>query len=205
MNVIPELKVTKSRLQQSGVADSVYTSESLSIEEVQGFSLVRMRAVNGSEDRGADPDIPAATGDCCGQDPAILCLGPGEWVIFSETRSAQELLPDPRDSTGQGHLFAWDQTDGLAVIRIGGEAAPWLMRKNSALDFHVTASTGPHCAQCKFGKIGTIVHFHRDENGKGIFDLVVDRSLARYLWTLLVATARHARELENDQPTGGGT
>ncbi|HKJ18156.1 MAG TPA: hypothetical protein VJ984_12445 [Xanthomonadales bacterium] len=186
-----------SRLSQSGISDVGHQADALSIQEVENIAVLRLRATSAIDEIHLQGhDLPDRTGECSGQVPTILCLRPGEWLVISETTSGESLLSEYEYTQSDQQLYSWDQTDGLAMVRLQGPAAHWLMRKNSGLDFHVTSSTPDHCAQCRFGKISVIVHFHRDTEGTGVFDLLMDRSLVRYLWTLLVSTAPHAEELE---------
>jgi len=188
-----------SRLSQSGISDAGHQADALSIQEVENIAVLRLRATSTVDKTFLQShDLPGRTGESSGQNPAVLCLRPGEWLLVSNTAS-RELLDSKHDSVqADQQLYSWDQTEGLAMVRLQGPAAHWLMRKNSGLDFHVTSSTPGHCAQCRFGKISVIVHFHRDTEGAGIFDLLVDRSLVRYLWTLLGSTVPHADELEQE-------
>jgi hypothetical protein len=45
-----------------------------------------------------------------------------------------------------------------------------------------------------------VVHYHQpvDEDSPFVFDLLFDRSLAKYLWDLLSASANHADDLANN-------
>lgn len=195
MTRITSLESTTGRLAQAGVTASPFQIETLTISEIESVTAFRLRALPGPLHHSNDLNLPETTGKCLGNEPATLCLRPREWLMVSHSRSASELMHPLREAITDSNLTVWDQSDGLAVFRVEGKAAHWLMRKNSGLDFHVTPATENHCSQCKFGHISVIVHYHSDSDRTGVFDLIVDRSLATYLWTLLVATAPHAAEL----------
>lgn len=198
MNRMTELESTPSRLAQAGVDATPFQIDSLWIREIENVAAVKLRALPGFEQHTpGDLNLPQETGECLGSNPAILCLRPGEWLLVSKSKDAGELLQSIKEPATAG-LFAWDQSDGLVVFRVEGDAAHWLLRKNAGLDFHVTPSTIDHCAQCKMGHIGVVIYYHAGPNGSGVFDLLVERSLARYLWTLMVATAPHASELNKE-------
>jgi sarcosine oxidase gamma subunit len=48
------------------------------------------------------------------------------------------------------------------------------------------------------GHVAVVVHYHQAFTGPFVFDLVVDRSIAKYLWLLLLESADHAEELTNN-------
>jgi sarcosine oxidase gamma subunit len=86
-------------------------------------------------------------------------------------------------------------SDGFAVFRLQGNGSPWLLCKLSGLDFLAGRAAGQHCARTKLGQVAVVIHYHQAENKAFVFDLLVDRSYARYLWELLAASAPHADEL----------
>jgi len=58
-------------------------------------------------------------------------------------------------------------------------------------------SQGQHCACTRVAHAAVVVHYHQPGGGDSpfLFDLLFDRSLARYLWELLIASAAHADDL----------
>ena len=97
------------------------------LREVTNLALARLRLGNAST--VASPQtaqLPARTGQCAGSDPAFLCLGPGEWLVISAKSSAPDLVHTAQSSSGAGFAAAYDLTPGLVVLRLTGDAAPWL-------------------------------------------------------------------------------
>lgn len=191
-----------SRLSQCGNDARPFQLESLSITEIETFTALRIRAVSGMDpERLIDMGLPTATGHCEGRDPVTLCLNPREWLRISESATANVALrTDPATDSG---FHQWNETDGLGMLRVAGNAATWLLRKNSGLDFRISPETPDHCVQCKFGKIRLLVHCRRVDRNSVHFNLIVDRSLMNYLWTLLISTAPHAIELHQKFPKAG--
>ena len=88
-----------------------------------------------------------------------------------------------------------DLSDGLGAFRLAGPASPWLLGKLSGLDFLAGISSGQHGARTRIGEVAVVLHFRPEPDGTPRFDLVFDRSVARYLWDLLNDAAPHAGEL----------
>jgi len=178
--------------------------ENLRLRERTDFRLTRLHLPPGGS-HGAPAALPARANGASGHDPAWLCLRPGEWLALSDSASsAGTLTPwaEFAESTGAATL---DHTDGHALFRLSGPAAPWLLSKVSSLDFLGHAAMGPHCAQTRLGLIRVIVYARPTEpSGTPEFDLLVDRSLAAYAWGLLADAAPHAAELYRSFGAFGG-
>jgi len=194
-----------SALQQAGVTDTEFRSPNLWLREVGNASLLRIRSLQpeslAAAFLSAGIEIPASVGQSAGDDPVIMCLRPGDWLVFSETLAAGELhekfqAANFRQNIG-AHSAILDFSDGLAVLRVTGAAAPWLLAKLSALDFPGAAGSGQHCARTRMGQVAVVVNYHPVKSGATEFayDLIIDRSIASYLWDLLLLSTHHADEL----------
>jgi heterotetrameric sarcosine oxidase gamma subunit len=86
-------------------------------------------------------------------------------------------------------------SSGLAVFRLTGPGAPWLLNKLSGLDFQAGIAHGPHCARTRMVHAAVAVHYLGASPDGPAFNLIFDRSIARHLWELLTASAPHADEL----------
>lgn len=190
------MKGQLTALQQAGVENRSFKTSTLMLEELSRVSLIRLHSlINQPQLDSRLPLLPAQTGQCAGEDPAALCLRPGEWILVSATRSPSELLSGVMGAVHEGQTTANNQSDGLAVFRLSGPGAPWLLSKLSSLDFLAGVDHGVHCARTKIGHVAAIVHYHQSPEGRFLFDLLFDRSIAKYLWTLLTESAAHADEL----------
>jgi heterotetrameric sarcosine oxidase gamma subunit len=196
MPEIAKIDWTPSALRQAGIMESDFSTGTLSIREVAGASFVRMHALTDLAGEASTLiDLPQRTGQCTGGHPAILCLRPREWLFFSETTGPGDLLQHVIGTVDPAQTAVWNQSDALAVFRVSGEASAWLLCKLSGLDFLAGASSGPHCASTRMGQAAVMVHYHQAEGEQFVFDLILDRSLAPYLWDLLRESAPHAGEL----------
>lgn len=192
-------------LHQAGITDTGFRSANLWLQELPDASALRLRSlqpeqwVASLEAQGLE--APVVTGGSVGTDPALLCLRPGEWLVFSDSRSSGQLLdriqsclPKP-DSAA--NTFLLDASDSLAYLRVGGAAAPWLLAKPGSLDFAGLSRTGQYCARTRLGQVAAVVHYHplAADPEEWVYDLLVDRSVASYLWRLLLNCTEHAEEL----------
>jgi heterotetrameric sarcosine oxidase gamma subunit len=184
-----QVKKTESALRQAGLESTAFECRTLSLAEVPGMAIARLRSL------GMPDQFPGSTGQCSGDDPALLCLRPGEWLAVSESHTPADLLAEMTRRAGSDCLTVLDNSHGLAVLRLQGRGAPWLLAKLSGLDFLAGTQNGAHCARTRVGQIGVTVHYRELEQGAFGFDLVLDRSYARYLWELLTASADHADDL----------
>jgi heterotetrameric sarcosine oxidase gamma subunit len=189
-------KNNPSALEQAGVESRAFRKASMSLEEIRNVSFVRVHSLLEQPFQASAPfDLPAGTGTCSGEDPAVLCLRPAEWLLVSETIPAKALLESLESLIDSEQTAALDASDGLAAFRLSGPGAPWLLGKLSCLDFLAGRHHGPHCARTKMGHAAVVVHYHQARAGQYVFDLVFDRSIAKYLWLLLLESADHAEEL----------
>ena len=183
------IKETASALQQAEVESTTFKCRTLALEEVTGMSIARLRSLD------IPAQLPQYTGQCAGDDPAVLCLRPGEWLSVSDSLSPGELIARMTAEAGDQCTTIHDCSHGLAVFRLTGTGAPWLLGKLSGLDYLAGIKTGTHCARTRMGHISVLVHFHQLDKGTFGFDLVLDRSYARYYWELLTQSAGHADDL----------
>lgn len=183
------IEKTASALRQAGVETTTFERQTLALEEVIGMSIARLRCT------GLPADLPPETGRCAGNDPTVLCLRPGEWLSVSESLSQEELVARMTTEAGDQCTTIHDCSHGLAVFRLRGKGSPWLMGKLSGLDYLAGIKTGAHCAQTRMGHISVLVHYRKFDEGTFGFDLVLDRSYARYFWELLTESAAHADDL----------
>jgi heterotetrameric sarcosine oxidase gamma subunit len=189
MNDKQRIEKTASALLQAGVEATTFECRTLTLEEVTNMSITRLRST------GNPADLTHETGRCAGNDPTLLCLRPGEWLSVSESLSPGELVARMTAETGDECTTIHDCSHGLAVFRLRGKGSPWLLGKLSGLDYLAGVKTGAHCARTRMGHIGVLVHYREFDEGTFGFDLILDRSYARYFWELLTESAAHADNL----------
>ena len=185
-----------SALTQAGRPTEPCRGEHVELTERESVSLIALHSVADLHLDGSTLiDLPEATGSIRPGNPQILCLRPREWLFVSDSATPRELLHHVQGAIDPRHSIVRNRSDALAVFRLQGHGAPWLLGKLSGLDFLAGRTAGPHCARTRMGEAAVIVLYHEAEAGGPVFDLLVDRSLAFYLWALLEASMPHADEL----------
>lgn len=191
------LHAAPSPLQQAGVEERSVRLEQICLREITNLALARLRSMDAPPDPQASTlELPVQTGQCRGSDPVYLCLAPREWLAVSTMFSPEQLRAQLQGVTHPSRGMAvFDASDALVVLRIAGTAAPWLFSKLSGLDFLAGIQAGQHCTRTRLGEAAVTIHYHRDTQQEWVFDVLADRSIATYLWALLLASAPHASEL----------
>jgi len=199
--------VPPSPLQQAGLQGDPFHSNSIELKEITSATILRLHSLTSAETLAAALEtqgltLPLQTNQSTGSDPAALCLRPREWLLFSEHSEAEHLASQIRPAIDPDQTTLLNTSDGLATFRLSGPGAPWLLSKLSGLDF-LGGSSGAgavqHCARTRMAHAAVLVHYHRPGDGDlpFVFDLLFDRSLAKYLWELLSESAEHADDLAN--------
>ena len=185
-----------STLHQAGMYSLEFNSESLGMREITGMSTIRMHSLQEVQQLNSGQlELPVKAGRCTSGNPAVLCLRPGEWLLISETATPDELMKHLQGTIDPEKTAAYDNSDGLAIFRLSGNGAAWLLSKLSGLDYLAGTAAGEHCARTKMGKIAVVVHYHQGADEQFMFDLIFDRSVAKYFWELLSQSAPHADDL----------
>lgn len=180
--------------QQAGMDTFGFDLGELALRELDGLVLMRAQRHDRFTATSFSKDLPAATGDVRGVEPAVLCLAPGEWLGIASADSA-EALRQLLEAGIEGYGTLRDVSDGHAILRLSGAAAPWLLAKLSGLDYLGGTRMGNHCARTRMIDIAALVFFHASADEGDVFDLIIDRSYLAYLWAQLQTAAPHAIEL----------
>ena len=199
-NVLP------SPLLQAGMEGAPFHSATLEFKEVTGVTILRLHSLAPADDLAAELEnhgieLPLQPNHSTGSDPAALCLRPNEWLLFSEQSDPNPLLDRLRPAIDPAQTSLLNHSDGLATFRLSGQGSPWLLSKLSGLDY-LAGSSGDaaerqHCARTRMAHAAVVVHYHQPGGSESpfVFDLLLDRSLAKYLWELLTESAAHADDL----------
>ena len=202
---------TNTPLLQAGITTTHFDGNHLVIREVGNAAFVRVHAVTDAESAAAalrSLGFPASTvpNTSAGTDRVALCLRPREWMLFSEQADPAQMLAEVRaaldPATSGASVAVLPQSDGLACVRLSGAAAPWLLSKLSGVDYHAEEKKGQYCLRTRLAQVTVLVHHHHaagpaagETSQEFVYDLVFDRSIAAYLWNILLRHAAHAAEL----------
>jgi len=190
-------------LEQAGITTGSHITHGFELNLLTSISLMRLHSLQTREDLKTAlhntglhlPELPNQAG---GQDPATLCLAPNDWLLFSEYLSAERLQNILHERLDPQLTSLTNQSSALAVFRLSGSIAPWLMSKSCGLDFRKSIARGQHCSRSRLDQVPLILHYHQPGSGHNpfVFDVIIERSLARYTWQLLLRQFPHALELE---------
>jgi heterotetrameric sarcosine oxidase gamma subunit len=198
-------------LEQAGLQAGDYRSDDLQLGQLTAFALHRLRSLQSCSELNtvlaeSGWQLPQRVNQSIGQDPSIMCLAPNDWLWFSENLQPTQLQDQlsgqlskhvaPQKDASLTALY--DQSSAFAVFRLSGPAATWLLSKCCGLDFRSAIAQGQHCARTRLNQAPAILHYHRPGRGSGpfVFDVLVERSLARYSWQLFHRLLPHAHELQ---------
>jgi sarcosine oxidase subunit gamma len=125
--------------------------------------------------------LPATPNTWIEGPPAVLWLGPDEWLVVGEAAIVDELaIP--------GALAVTDVSDQRTILELTGPAAGDVLAQGCALDLHPSVFRPGDCAQTLLGRAGVILARHGDG-----WWILTRRSFAAYTVTwLLDAMTEHA-------------
>ena len=190
----------QTALQQAGVNKRQFNSATLEMKEIESAAMLLLHSLDSPAllapgMLAAGITIPTKTGQAEGEDPAALCLRPGEWLFFSESLGPAQLQRKLQPVIDPSRTTLNNTSDAYAVFRLSGAGTPWLLAKLSCLDFLAGSCAGQHCARTRMAHAAVLVHYHKPADSEFCFDLIFDRSIAKYMWALLTDSAPHADEL----------
>jgi sarcosine oxidase subunit gamma len=117
----------------------------------------------------------------------VVCwLGPDEWLIMTPPGAEVELMRALRTALEDLFAAVTDVSSGFTLIAVGGAKARDLLATGCSLDLHPRVFGPARCAQTLLAKAGVLIR-QRDE--APLFELVVRRSFADYLWLWLEQAA----------------
>ena len=135
-----------------------------------------------------------------------LWLGPDEWMLMTDVGGAAALLEGLAPVLSDMHHQFVDVTDATTVVELSGHRAREMLMKLTTLDLHPRAFGAGDVAGSRFGRIAATLYQSRDDGPDGgpTFALIVQSSMADYLWCLLAESGR-AFGLPRQEPRAGET
>lgn len=192
-----------SALEQAGVQLSVHQTDGFELSQLSSVTLLRLHSLQARTELNSallshGIELPERINQASGQDPSVLCLAPREWLLFSEYLSIDQLQKQLEAAVQPELSTLSNQTSAIALFRLKGNTAAWLLGKCCGLDFHPGMILGQHCTRTRLDQAPAVLHYHQPGSGSGpfVFDVMIERSLAHYVWQLFLNYLPHARELE---------
>ena len=153
------------------------------LNQIAGRSMVRLRVrPKGADAAGKALQLPRQPLRSRGEDPTAYWLGPDQWLLTSDTKSAEDIIGHI-DAALSGQLYAaTDMSSSNVCFALRGPAARTLLAMGCGIDMHRSAFMTGQCMQTNFANVLLFIVAVEDNS----FDLYVDRSHARYLSDWLV-------------------
>ena len=130
---------------------------------------------------GVRPPIESGSAATHGHS-VVLWLGPDEWLAVFPDERREEILSALRAALAPVHTAVVDVSHARAIIALAGPRARSVLQKGCHLDLHPSRFGAGNVAQSKFARCHVLLHQTDDAPA---YDLYVQRSFARYLWTWL--------------------
>jgi len=147
------------------------------LKERTGRSLVCLRAgPNAAKGTAAALNLPAEPLRWRGRDPVSIWIGPGQWLLASDSMSARELTTTVGEALPNRLCVATDVSDALDCWELSGHGARTILSMGCGLDLDSGVFTYGHCARTRFACVPLVI----TATGEDLFDLYVDRSYSCY-------------------------
>jgi len=111
----------------------------------------------------------------------LAWLGPGEWFVDVDLAHADRVTTSLNEASASQLIALADLSDGRCGFEIGGKHAVDVLRKGCAQDLHPRRFAPGQCARTALAKANVLLWSVRIDPDP-LFQLVVDRSYADYLW-----------------------
>ena len=145
---------------------------------INGRSIVRLRVrPKGADAAGTALKLPQQPLQWHGADPAACWLGPDQWLLTSDSKSAEDIIAHI-DATLPGQLYAaTDMSSHYVCFSLSGPAARTVLAMGCGIDMHASAFVTGQCVRTHFANVLLLIVAVEDNH----FDLYLDRSHSRYL------------------------
>jgi heterotetrameric sarcosine oxidase gamma subunit len=148
--------------------------ESVRLTERRVRAVVRIQSLLTGASHGDWRKLPC---DIDGLDARGLCIGPGDWLVVSESLTAAELRERWADDPSTTQLAIVDVTYDFVVLELAGGAAREVLAKGCGLDLHPERLPPGQCTRTRLAKIAVLI----DCLEQSRFELYASRSYATYL------------------------
>jgi len=137
--------------------------------------------------------LPIRAGEAdLGRRCAVLWLGPDEWAILSAPGTAEQIVQELSQALAPYHHQVVDVSDYNTVLTLRGSAVRDLLAKLITIDLHPRFFARGNGVATLCGKAQIWLICREDETSarEPLFEIVVRRSMADYLWCLITDAGR---------------
>ena len=131
-----------------------------------------------------------------------LWLGPSEWMLLTPENEESAITATIETAIQAIHHQLTDVSDYYTIIRLSGQRSREMLMKLTTLDMHPAKFPQGAVKGSIFGRVPATLHYPAEASAdEPVFDLIIRRSHADYLWCLL-ALAGHEYGLPEQKPEG---
>jgi len=127
----------------------------------------------------------------------VYWLGPDEWLAVAAGEREDELADALRAAFAGRHTAVTAVGHGQTIIVVAGREARHLLAQGCPLDLHERSFAVGRCAQSHLVKAGVTL---AQVSAEPVFELIVRRSFADYVWRWLEHTAGEERAIVKPAP-----
>jgi methylglutamate dehydrogenase subunit D len=131
--------------------------------------------------------LPTSPHRTCGNDIAVMCIGPGSWLAMREN-GGNEFASSLKPMLGPFAAIS-DQSDAYGIFRLRGPHLRAALSKLVPIDIHDRAFRVGDVAETIAGHVGILFWRLDDAADSPVFDLAVARSFSASLRHALVQSA----------------
>jgi methylglutamate dehydrogenase subunit D len=131
--------------------------------------------------------LPTSTRRTCGDDIAVMGIGPGSWLAMREN-GGNEFASSLKPILGPFAAIS-DQSDAYGVFRLMGPHLRAALSKLVPIDIHDRAFKVGDVAETIAGHVGILFWRLDDTAGSPVFDIAVARSFSVSLRHMLIQSA----------------
>lgn len=155
------------------------------LDQITGRSMIRLRVRPSAADAASTAlQLPQQALQWLDGDPATYWLGPDQWLLTSDTQSADDIIAGI-DASLSGQLYAaTDISSNSVCFALSGPATRMILAMGCGIDMRSSEFKPGQCVRTHFANVLLLIVAVEDNN----FDLHVDRSHARYLSDWLVSS-----------------
>ena len=159
------------------------------LRELASVAKVRLQAFRDqrwSQHSGQQRRLPVIPNTAVGFDPVALWMGPEDWLVYSVSLTADQILDSLRDIITAAPLIATDASPASIVLELRGPRALDILMRDCTLDLEGGAIQAGACAQTSFAQVSVLIHRLAGDNAWRMF---VERPVAMHVFEWLSDTA----------------
>jgi len=167
----------------------VAVSQTASVEVISAGSYVRLQ-ISSRDPAPAEIDVLGTTllrepDSCRALDPIAWWLAPQTWLVASREHSSTALIAALESACAGRSCAIVDVSDSLVALQVSGPSAREILARGTGFDVRAASFAPGRSARVAFAQLPVLLRPIAEDD----FELLVDRSAARWLVAWLSTTA----------------